>query len=322
VISDNASTDSTQQVIRIYQSKFPLIRCQRWDETVPVDRNILKAVELARGEYCWIFGDDDALNRGAIEAVIEALAEDHDQYLLNSTIYDEEFVFLQLRPPLNVTEDTIFLLSDRAERHEYCRKARTLEAFFGFISTQVFRRELWSRSIESDSQSFNRFLGSRFLHAWVLLNSVNVGRVSLKYLAKPLVRHRFLRDPRRGADKLLEPGVWMGAMIDAYTAFARAAFGPNSFEEFHIRRVMRFGYKQVLHPLLGLKATSMTPEAKQAAAKMAELLCIGAGPGPRLAYLVYRLAPAPVCRILRRVYRTMKNRPRLTSRGRHTPHAN
>ena len=52
VISDNASNDGTAEMVTEYQGKFPRITYYRQPENLGFDRNMLRAVDLARGEYC------------------------------------------------------------------------------------------------------------------------------------------------------------------------------------------------------------------------------------------------------------------------------
>ncbi len=55
VISDNASSDATQETIRKYQERFPLTRCSRNETNIGIIGNITKvASELARGQFVWL----------------------------------------------------------------------------------------------------------------------------------------------------------------------------------------------------------------------------------------------------------------------------
>jgi glycosyltransferase involved in cell wall biosynthesis len=313
VVSDNASTDKTGEVVRSFEGRLPRLRYFRWDETAHVDRNILKVVDLSEGEYCWVLGDDDAVQPGAVQAVMDALAEGHDLYLTNSILYDEDWTFVQDRNALDLPGDDVFLLSDPSQRLRYCQHALSLEAFFGFISTQLFRRQLWYRSIASDQAAFDRFVESRFLHAWVLLSAVNSGPVSLRYLARPAVMHRWLRRPFSGVEEyLMDPGVLGGLLIDGFPAIARSAFGEGSIEEFHIQRAMRHALPQGLRGLLNWKRLETT-RGRQGGRRAAELIYAGHGAHGRIAQLTYRLTPVMVCKALYACDRASKRLRRLAS---------
>ncbi len=67
VISDNASTDRTPELIARLAKQYT-IRHYRNTTNIGIIGNITKvASELARGEFCWLVGDDDVLTQGAVE---------------------------------------------------------------------------------------------------------------------------------------------------------------------------------------------------------------------------------------------------------------
>jgi hypothetical protein len=72
VVSDNASTDHTQEVL----ARHPGLVVDRLEHTVGVTRNIGHAVcDLARGDFIWILGDDDLVIAGGLERVLTFLRE-------------------------------------------------------------------------------------------------------------------------------------------------------------------------------------------------------------------------------------------------------
>ena len=58
-VSDNSSNDNTREVIEYSRRKFPNLTYFCWDKNMGADRNFLKVVEIASGEYCWFMGSDD-----------------------------------------------------------------------------------------------------------------------------------------------------------------------------------------------------------------------------------------------------------------------
>src|SRR5579864_6892264 len=73
VISDNASTDNTEEVVAAYASRCARIRYNRNGTNIGSDRNHDRAVQLSFGEYCWLMADDDVMKHGAIEAVLNKI---------------------------------------------------------------------------------------------------------------------------------------------------------------------------------------------------------------------------------------------------------
>jgi len=78
VISDNASSDGTAEIIREYQVMHPVIRYFRNDENLGADRNFDLAVQRATGKYVWFFGDDDKMCCGGIRKVLDVLSAELD----------------------------------------------------------------------------------------------------------------------------------------------------------------------------------------------------------------------------------------------------
>ena len=69
LVVDGASTDNTEGIMREYTQKESRIRYVRLSAKGGVDQDYDKSVELARGEFCWLFTDDDLLKPGAVAAV-------------------------------------------------------------------------------------------------------------------------------------------------------------------------------------------------------------------------------------------------------------
>jgi abequosyltransferase len=77
LVSDNASSDSTSQVIADAQQRFIATGAQltshRHHVNIGADANFASCYRRARGHFLWICGDDDLIVPGAIEQVISHL---------------------------------------------------------------------------------------------------------------------------------------------------------------------------------------------------------------------------------------------------------
>jgi glycosyltransferase involved in cell wall biosynthesis len=74
VVSDNCSSDATQQILTKYQGPFPFLRISRNTTNIGIIGNITKvASELANGEFVWLIGDDDIMTTGAVDRLIKRL---------------------------------------------------------------------------------------------------------------------------------------------------------------------------------------------------------------------------------------------------------
>lgn len=85
VVCDNASSDETQAMLAEFAAETNT-RFVRNANNIGGHNNFLKvATELAQGEYCWLFGDDDFMQPHAIREVLVMLREhrDLDFFVLN-----------------------------------------------------------------------------------------------------------------------------------------------------------------------------------------------------------------------------------------------
>lgn len=74
VVSDNASTDNTTQVLAAAATRLPL-RVVRQSENVGAERNVLSALRAATGRYAVYMGDDDALILDRVAMIVAMFEE-------------------------------------------------------------------------------------------------------------------------------------------------------------------------------------------------------------------------------------------------------
>jgi abequosyltransferase len=203
VVSDNASTDDTKAVVEEFSHRFPAVTYHRWPENMGADRNYLKVIELARGEYCWLFGSDDAVRPGAVREVLGMLGQHTDICLFSR--FDCTFDMVPtgqkywLEPNI---KERVFHFSDARDMHLYLQKSIALGALFSYLSSIVVRRGAWN-SVTYDE----RYTGTAYSHAFILLSLVQRG-CSLYYSPKPVV------DCRLGNDSFAGNGVVRRMLLD------------------------------------------------------------------------------------------------------------
>jgi glycosyltransferase involved in cell wall biosynthesis len=96
LVSDNASTDDTQEMVEGFRQRGLQIRYIRNEENIGADGNFLQCFRLATGKYLWIFGDDDLLTPKAIGQILFLLRQgeetaDFDLVYLSSTSFTGEY---------------------------------------------------------------------------------------------------------------------------------------------------------------------------------------------------------------------------------------
>lgn len=92
VASDNASTDSTAEILKSYSERDSRFRFSRSDTALPVVENFNRAGSLARGEWVVFLGHDDALRPTCLEKLAAAISE-HANGQLGLVGFAEEHLF-------------------------------------------------------------------------------------------------------------------------------------------------------------------------------------------------------------------------------------
>lgn len=137
VISDNASTDQTPEIIREYQNKYSFIKYFRNEENLGADRNFDLAVRRSTGEYVWLFSDDDSLRSGAIKKVLSVLKQYNNlaNIFVNYSVYNGDLTLCKDERALRIYTDI------------HCKNA---DAFFNsskhssiVASSNIVLRTLW-----------------------------------------------------------------------------------------------------------------------------------------------------------------------------------
>lgn len=138
MISDNASSDETPDVVREYQERGLQIRSIRNESNIGPDANFLQCFELARGKYFWLFGDDDILLPGALRLIVERLAaHTYDLVYVNSFPLASSVALSEVEGPLNVKDSSnagVF--------------ASNVHIYLSFITGNIIHKEAALRGLE------------------------------------------------------------------------------------------------------------------------------------------------------------------------------
>jgi abequosyltransferase len=184
VISDNASADDTEAMVESYRDSHSSIVYHRWPENMGADRNYLKVVELARGEYCWLFGSDDTVSPGVVGKVLTMLGDRSDIYLFNRLECNFEMKPLKSRQLLAMKEARVFRFDASDVLEGYLEMTRNLGGVFSYLSSIVVRRKAW------DAVGYDeRFTGSAYSHSSILMTMLRNG-CTLHFDPRPLVNAR------------------------------------------------------------------------------------------------------------------------------------
>ncbi len=182
IVVDGASTDNTADVVRDFQKRFSNLTYHLLPVKGGVDKDLATAVNLARGDYCWLMSSDDVIKTGAIQRMMKEIESGHDICLCNRTECDGTLTPLRDHPWLaKDVPDKIFTFSTGRDFIKYLNSARSIGALFSYISSIVVKREKWN-AVPYDG----KMEGSNYAHAARLFSLLQHGGV-LKYIREPLV---------------------------------------------------------------------------------------------------------------------------------------
>jgi glycosyltransferase involved in cell wall biosynthesis len=82
IVSDNCSTDDTEEVVRSYDD--PRLRYVRQPKNIGANNNFNFCVQEARGNYFLLFHDDDVLDPDMVESCMAVVGDDSDVGLIRT----------------------------------------------------------------------------------------------------------------------------------------------------------------------------------------------------------------------------------------------
>jgi len=175
LVVDGASTDNTESVVRQIAQKEPRLAISVFSER-RVDQDYDKAVELSRGEYCWLFTDDDLLKSGAVAAVKAAIKEGHDLVVVNAEIRNRDMTVLLERQRIVIEQDK--MLAPGGDEQLFIAALH----YLSFIGAVVIRRSIWL------SRNRKSYFGTEFVHVGVIFQEPLPGSVLI--IAQPHISIR------------------------------------------------------------------------------------------------------------------------------------
>lgn len=140
LISDNASTDCTPEILREYAARDTRVRLARQSQNIGIMLNVTWVVENARGRYFMLVGDDDVYEPKFAETMIALLERRPSIDMVYSN-------FAYVDPEGNIVSGGLkTFLGDRAgHAHNFAlflRFRSCLPMMMGIYRTESFRRAL------------------------------------------------------------------------------------------------------------------------------------------------------------------------------------
>lgn len=158
IVSDNCSTDSTEEVVSTHINKGLTIRYVKNIENKGADFNIVQCYLEARGKYVVAFGDDDIFIDGSIDQIIKILEEDeYGVVYLRSTVFKENLVLNSIKPNYDVFVDST----------DFIKKVNYFTTFISanIVNTKYLKQEL-----------LDRYMGTSLVQLGFILEAILIAK--------------------------------------------------------------------------------------------------------------------------------------------------
>lgn len=190
VISDNASTDNTEQVVAEYARRCARVVYVKQETNLGLDHNFDRAVALAQGEYCWLMTDDDLLRPGAVARVLQALRRNPSLVIVNIEFRDFSMSRVLQRSSLTFDSDRVYGPTEMDRL--FTEVDQDLVMYIGGV---IIKREIWL------ARERERYYDSLFIHVAVVFQKHLPGEALV--IAEPLVSYR-LGNTHSYSSKMIE----------------------------------------------------------------------------------------------------------------------
>lgn len=302
VVVDGASTDNTFDVVTSFAKRFPQLRYHRLAKKGGIDKDLAETIAQANGDYCWIMSSDDVIRPGAIAKMLKLIEEGADVYVCGLISCDLHMSPRYQEPILPADCDGMFDFNCVEERHRYFKSGNSLAAYFSFCSSLIVSRCKWNM-VDYDP----KFDGSCWGHVARVLGMMPHG-LKVRYV------HEAMLNKRGDNDSFLSNGAVNRVRIDVdgYNQLVNNFFGKDSFEAFHIRRVLR--EQTGINHLFGLKMQCSSQRKIDDIfildRVVAQLYCDPLLKN-KIKYAMFKYTPFSIYRIVNRIYKPAKKLPAL-----------
>ena len=138
LISDNASSDNTQEMVKLYQKKMKNVDYVRNEKNLRSWGNIYNLYKLSKTSYIWFLSDDEEILPRAINKIIESLHKYRPTVALFNHLKEDPY---GRKVVDGVSQDTFF--DDIKKLDNYGRITRA-----GFMSIIVMQKRLPLKKIK------------------------------------------------------------------------------------------------------------------------------------------------------------------------------
>jgi glycosyltransferase involved in cell wall biosynthesis len=176
LVSDNCSTDNTQDVIKKWQTKLSLItfKANKNLKNLGVVKNIIYCLNSATTKYVWTIGDDDPIQDRAVAYVIDKLRQHEDLSLLFLNFSGRNKITGEPVHPPTIVDNRWFDVDSEDARgdskaiFEHCF-SKSVGAVI-FLTATVYRTDLVKRALQIWQDAENNWISLAYLAGYCAAN--------------------------------------------------------------------------------------------------------------------------------------------------------
>ena len=154
LIIDNSEKNDSKDIVKNYLKDYGKIRYIKNHTNLGAEGNFKKSIYEATGEYIWIIGDDDILEKDSQNLLDNRFKIDFDCLIVNWNVYD-----FNLKDPVafNILKGSDSIYNDK----DLILKEFGLK--FSFISSIIFKKQLFE---SKHNTAYNEF------KIWLIFSSL------------------------------------------------------------------------------------------------------------------------------------------------------
>jgi len=167
-ISSNGSTDNTKEVVAIFKEEYPdLIKYGENEKNLRFDRNVLKVVSMAEGEFVWTCSDDDVLVEGGFEKVIRFLRENRNKKMGGMIIKFSSYM-VDARTGKRIKYQSS-VDKNKPEMYGELSFAEILQDDVPYqgLSVLIFNNSLLKKILREKQDLVKKGIGTKQFHSWL-----------------------------------------------------------------------------------------------------------------------------------------------------------
>lgn len=191
VVNDDVSHEPIRPVIRYIKAKYPhlKLRYSTNQHNLGFDRNVLKTVSLAKGEYCWLLSNDDQILPKAIKTILQVI-KNRPNLSLIMVNYLRYSILNRALPPaklIGIKKNHIY-----HDANKFFFQENT-DGYFPYLgqncltmSCNIFAKVDWNRALLRHRKE--GIIGCNFVHTF-LVPAVAFASPNIFFLSQPQLKY-------------------------------------------------------------------------------------------------------------------------------------